>query len=141
MCTYVVYPTLVLQFEFVYTRVKMRKNRVLILLIISLCSKNNYKKFQNGRLAVFHEYHLRLLLFKYELSLSFFDDDQEENILNCHKCFSRAVQKYKNVVTHYSRGSNFECWYVFVVGPSYGVKGSMASNEFAKPMVHYIAIL
>ena len=60
------------------------------------------------------------------------------NQMKCDKCFSNAVKKYKNVVTHYM-GSKFELWYAFVMNPIYGVIGSMASNEFAKTRgaLHY----
>ena len=39
-------------------------------------------------------------------------------------------------------GSKFELWYAFVMNPIYGVKGSMASNEFAKTRgaLHYHSI-
>ena len=107
----------------------------------SYVNKSEIRLFHTGSLAEFHEYHLRLLLYNYVSSLSFYDEDSEQNILNCDKCFSSAVQKYKNVVTHYM-GSKFELWYAFVMNPIYGVKGSMASNEFAKSRgaLHYHSI-
>ena len=107
----------------------------------SYVNKSEIRLFHTGSLAEFHEYHLRLLLYNYVSSLSFYDEDSEQNILNGDKCFSSAVQKYKNVATHYM-GSKFELWHAFVMNPIYGVKGSMASNKFAKTCgaLHYHSI-
>ena len=76
----------------------------------SYVNKSEIRFFGTGSFAKFHEYHLRLLLYNYVTSLSFYDEDSEENILNCDKCISTAVQKYQNVVTHYM-ASKYELWY------------------------------
>ena len=105
-------------------------------------NKKEIRLFHTGSLAEFHEYHLRLLLHKYEQSLTFYDKTKEENILNSDKCFIEAVQKYKNIVTNYM-GCKFEVWNAFVMLPIFGITDGMSTNEFAKARgaLHYHALL
>ena len=101
-------------------------------------NKIEIRLFHTGSLVEFHEFNLRLLLHKYVSSLTFYEDNKEENILNSDKCFSTAVQKYKNIVTHYM-GSKFEIWNAFVMKPVFGLNDGMVTHEFAKSRgaLHY----
>ena len=82
-----------------------------------------------------------MLLHKYVSSLSFYDYNDEANILNNDTLFVKNVQKYKNVVTHYM-ASKFELWNAFVLKPIFDVDGGLSSNEFAKSRgaLHYHAL-
>ena len=68
----------------------------------------------------------------------FYEENRELGILSCDKCFNTAVQKYKNVVTHYM-GSKFELWNAFVMKHVFGLCDAAATHEFAKSRgaLHY----
>ena len=85
--------------------------------------------------------YLRLLLHKYEKSLTFYDSSKEENVLNCDKWIVKSVQKYKHIVTKYI-GSKYELWNVFVIVPVFGFVDDISSHEFAKShgVLHYHAL-
>ena len=63
--------------------------------------------FHTGGLVEYHEPALRLLLSKYVGNLD--NTAEEEDILNDDSAFFKAVQKYKNIVTHYL-ASKMEIW-------------------------------
>ena len=107
----------------------------------SYINKKEIRVFHTGSLAEFHEWNLRVLLHKYVSSLTYFEDTNENNILNDDTLFVKSVQKYKNVVTHYM-GSKFELWNAFVLKPIFDVDGGLSSNEFAKSRgaLHYHAL-
>ena len=104
----------------------------------SYINNSDIRLFHTGSLAEYHEYFLRLILYKYDAALTYNDMNNELNILNCDKCFHSAVQKYKNIVTHYM-GSKFEIWTSYVMRPIFGIEGGMATHEFAKSRgaLHY----
>ena len=98
--------------------------------------------FHTGSLAEFHEYHLRLILHNYVSSLNNVSDGDNINIIHDDNQFHCAVQKYKNVVTHYM-ASKFELWNAYVLKPIFGIYCGISTHEFAKTRgalhFHYIS--
>lgn len=98
--------------------------------------------FATGSLAEYHEYNLRLLLSKYTSKLSGVDPNLPQLILSDDAYFAKAVQSYKNVVTHYL-ASKMEIWMALFLKPVYGVESGQLSNEFAKMrgVIHFHSAL
>ena len=104
--------------------------------------KKDVSMFHTGSLAEYHEYSLRHLLHKYTAALSNVPQSLSEAILTDDNAFANAVQKYKNVVTHYL-ASKMEIWMALFMAPVYGVDGGVLSNEFSKSRgaIHFHALL
>ena len=98
--------------------------------------------FHTGSLAEYHEYALRQLLHKYTAALSNLPPTYSSDILTDGAVFANAVQKYKNVVTHYM-ASKMEIWMALFMAPVFGVDGGVLAFEFAKSRgaIHFHALL
>ena len=108
----------------------------------SYINKNEVSMFHTGSLAEFHEYPLRVLLANYVSKLSFHDNDEFSEILHNDQAFSKAVQKYKHIVTHYL-ASKFELWNAFMLLPIYGIDLCLSTFEFAKSRgaIHFHSLI
>ena len=101
--------------------------------------------FLTGSLAEFHEYYLRILLARYVAQLSPPPPStlglDPISILTDDDKFCKAVQRYKNVVTHYL-ASKAEIWFAFMYNRNYQVDGGNLIHEFAKSRgaIHYHAV-
>ena len=82
------------------------------------------------------------LLSKYVSSLSYYSLDEAVKIMEDDQAFAVAIQKYKNIVTHYL-SSKFEIWMAHFMKPVFGVNGGLAGNEFAisRGALHYHSLL
>lgn len=98
--------------------------------------------FHTGSLAEYHEYSLRLLLSKYVSKLTNTPPDLPQQILDDDTAFARAVQMYKNVVTHYLE-SKMEIWMTLFMKPVFGVTSGQLTNEFAQSRgaIHFHSVL
>ena len=78
--------------------------------------------FHTGSLAEYHDYHLRYVLSKYVSKLENVEPNFADNIMDRinNSAFTKAVQCYKHVVTHYMV-SKMELWTAPFTGPVYGV--------------------
>jgi hypothetical protein len=63
-------------------------------------------------------------------------------ILTDNSQFNKAVQRYKNIVTHYL-ASKMDVWMALFLRPVYGVESGSLSFEFAKSRgcIHYHATM
>ena len=96
--------------------------------------------FHTGSLAEYHEPALRLLLSKYVQNLDITPD--KGDILEDDNAFFKAVQKYKNVVTHYL-ASKMEIWINTFLGPLFEIEDISLTFEFAKSRgaIHYHCLI
>lgn len=98
----------------------------------------NITMFHTGSHAEFHDPFLRRLLSKYVAEISPPGDTFTADILVDDAKFAEAVQKYKNITTHFLE-SKMEQWNAFFMNPVYGKMSGNLSNEFAKARggIHY----
>ena len=108
----------------------------------SYIKNKDVSMFHTGSLAEYHEYSLRHLLHKYTAALTNVTQSFSEDILTDDNTFASAVQKYKNVVTHYL-ASKMEIWMALFMAPVYGVDGGNLTNEFSKSRgaIHFHSLL
>ncbi len=108
----------------------------------SYIKKRDISLFHTGSLAEYHEYPLRHLLYKYTTALSHVDEEYSLSILNDDSVFMNAVQKYKNIVTHYL-ASKMELWMGLFMKPVYKVDHGVLTKEFAKTRgaIHFHSLL
>ena len=98
----------------------------------------NITMFHTGSQAEFHDPFLRNLLSKYVQVISPPGDTFAAEILEDDTKFAEAVQKYKNITTHFLE-SKMELWNAFFMNPVLGKEAGNLSNEFAKTRggIHY----
>jgi hypothetical protein len=94
--------------------------------------------FHTGSLAEYHDYFLRQLLCKYKRSLSGSVDADCDLILTNDTAFTKAVNDYKHVCSHFL-AMKMELWYAHFLKPVYGISHANVTFEFAKSrgVIHY----
>ena len=94
--------------------------------------------FHTGSLAEYHDPFLRELLYKYTMKLSGSAPHECAEILTDDSQFSQAVNKYRQVVSHYL-AAKMELWMAMFMKPVFGVQDSNVVFEFAKSRgcIHY----
>ena len=89
-------------------------------------SKKDPTLFNSDIIAEYHEYFLCMMLHSYEIYLDYFHGYEEADILNDDEEFNNALQKCKNIVTHYHT-VKVEIWMALFMKPIHGVDGSVLS--------------
>ena len=94
--------------------------------------------FHTGSIAEYHDSWLRMVLSRYVSCIDGNSDADGELVLNNNSHFTSAVQKYKNVVTHYL-ASKMEIWYNIIMKNIHNVVDTLITKEFAssRGAIHY----
>ena len=82
------------------------------------------------------------MLHNYEICLDHFHGYEEVDILNDDAEFSIALQKYKNIVTHY-HAAKVEIWMGLFMKPVHDVEDGVLSFEFSpsRGAIHFHSLL
>ena len=94
--------------------------------------------FHTGSIAEYHDSWLRILLSRYVSCIDGNSNADGQLVLNNNSHFTSAVQKYKQVVTHFL-ASKMEIWYNIVMKNIHNVVDAMITKEFAssRGAIHY----
>ena len=98
--------------------------------------------FHTGSLAEYHEPALRQMLYNYTRKLDNKTEEEAREILDDDRTFFLAIQKYKNIVTHYL-ASKMEIWFGTFFCVLFDVKNISLTFEFAKTRgaIHFHSLL
>ncbi len=110
---------------------------------LSYIEDKDVNMFVTGSLAEYHEFNLGHLLSNNIKLLSPPPSDLDHiTILTDNSQFNTAVQRYKNIVTHYL-ACKMEIWMTLFLRPVYGIESGSLSFEFAKSRgcIHYHATM
>ena len=94
----------------------------------SYVHENEVALFNTLSLAEFHEPHLRLIISNYVGAIG--QHTFSQNIITDDEAFSTAIQRYKQVVTHYHQAKT-EVWYALVMKETYNMDSVIYANENA----------